>query len=154
MAETLISVPEICKNQGIQRVRKILPDPFYRVFIKYCVFFRFFKNIPDSGLSLFSLSVCTHTWQIENQRCSKAGRVQKNHKILRKSTIFNEHPVYPSIVRVHMAKLPMSCSSACFQGCTRSNRIISLETNLITIRHTSLAIAPVRDKERKVEMEQ
>ena len=35
----------------------------YRVSIKYCVFFRFFKNIPDSGLSLFSLgvSVCVHT---------------------------------------------------------------------------------------------
>ena len=29
----------------------------YRVFIKYCVFFRFLKNIPDSDLSLFSLGV-------------------------------------------------------------------------------------------------
>ena len=40
----------------------------YRVFIKYCVFFRFLKNIPDSDLSLFSLgvSVCTHTRQVEN----------------------------------------------------------------------------------------
>ena len=34
-------------------------------------FFRFFKNIPDSGLSLFSpgVSVCTHTRQVENKRC-------------------------------------------------------------------------------------
>ena len=36
--------------------------------------------------SLFSLcvSVCTPTRQVENQRCSRTGRVQKNHKILRK----------------------------------------------------------------------
>ena len=49
-------------------------------------FFRRFKNIPNSGLSLFSLgvSVCTHTRQVENQRCSRTGRVHKNHKILRK----------------------------------------------------------------------
>ena len=48
----------------------------------------------DSGLSLFSLgvSVCTHTRQVEHQRCRRTGRVQKNHKI-RKNTIFNEYPV-------------------------------------------------------------
>ena len=46
------------------------------------VFFRRFFNIPDSGFSLFSLgvSVCTHTRQVENQRCSRTGRVQKNQK--------------------------------------------------------------------------
>ena len=56
---------------------------WHRVFIKYCVFFRIFKNIPDSGLSLFSLgvSVCTHTRQVEQQRCSRTGRAQKNHQI-------------------------------------------------------------------------
>ena len=50
------------------------------------VFFRRFKNIPDSCLSLFSLgvSVCTHTRQVEHQRWSRTGRVQKNHNILRK----------------------------------------------------------------------
>ena len=34
----------------------------YNVFINYCVFFQRFKNIADSGISLFSLgvSVCTH----------------------------------------------------------------------------------------------
>ena len=54
----------------------------YRVFIKYCLFFRRFWNIPDSGLSLFSLgvSVCTHTRQEENQCCSRTGRVQKKTK--------------------------------------------------------------------------
>ena len=44
---------------------------------------------------MFSIgvSVCTHTRQVEHQRCSRTGRVQKNHKTLRKNTIFNEHPV-------------------------------------------------------------
>jgi len=60
-----------------------------------CVYSKKYFNIPDSGLSLFSLgvSVCTHTRQLEHQRCSRNGRVQKNHNILRKTTIFNEHPV-------------------------------------------------------------
>ena len=51
----------------------------YRVFIKYCVFSLRLENIPDSGLSLFSLcvSVCTHTRQVEHQRCSRKGRVKK-----------------------------------------------------------------------------
>ena len=43
------------------------------------VFFsRRFSNIPDSGLSLFSLgvSVCTHTKQVEHQRCRRTGRVR------------------------------------------------------------------------------
>ena len=59
-------------------------------------FFDDSKYILDSGLSLFSLSVsvCTHTRQVEHQRSSRTGRVQKNHRILRENTIFNEHPVY------------------------------------------------------------
>ena len=66
----------------------------YRVFIKYCVFSKILKYIPDSALSWFplSVSVCTQ-WQVKNQRCSRTCRVQKNHNILRKNTIFNEHPV-------------------------------------------------------------
>ena len=65
----------------------------YRVFIKYCVFSEFLKIFR----TLFSLgvSVCTHTRQVENQRCSRTGRVEKNHKILGKKTIFNVHPVLP-----------------------------------------------------------
>ena len=41
-------------------------------------FFRFFKNIPDSGLSLFSLgvSVCTHTRQVENQNWQSSEKSQ------------------------------------------------------------------------------
>ena len=62
-------------------------------------FFRSFKNISDSGLSLFSLgvSVCTLARQVGHQHCSRSGRVQKNHKILRKKHNFNEHPVSSAI---------------------------------------------------------
>ena len=39
--------------------------------------------------------MCTHTRQVEHQRCSNTGRAQKNHNILRKkNTIFDEHPVH------------------------------------------------------------
>ena len=66
-----------------------LPHPpgllwrLYRVFIKYCVFAKILKYIPDSGLSRFPLCVseCTQ-WQVK----------QKKY-ILRKNTIFKEHPV-------------------------------------------------------------
>ena len=60
----------------------------YRVFIKYCFFPRILKYIPDSGLSRSPLGV-------KRQHYSRTGRVQNNHNILRKNTIFNEHPVYP-----------------------------------------------------------
>ena len=67
----------------------------YSVFIKYCVFSEDIKIFPDSCLPLFSLgvSVCTHARQVEHQRYSRTGRVQKILKNLRKNTIFNEHPV-------------------------------------------------------------
>ena len=96
----------------IQGVRKILPDFFIIVIVSSVVsnrderkslctvqmynaythsptgcslnivFFRFFKNISNSGLSLFSLgvSVCTHTRQVEHQSCSRTGRVKNNTK--------------------------------------------------------------------------
>ena len=69
---------------NVERVR-------YRVFIKYCVFFEYFKIFR----TLFSLGVCvcTHTRQVEHQRYSRTCRVKKNHKCLMKNTIFNEHPV-------------------------------------------------------------
>ena len=45
--------------------------------------------------TLFSLgvSVCTHTRQLEHQRCSRTGRVQKNHKI-RKKTQYLKNTLY------------------------------------------------------------
>ena len=56
------------------------------------VFFEDFKI--HSGLWPFSVSprcqLCTQ-WQIKHQRCSRTGRVKKNHNIL-KNTIFNAHP--------------------------------------------------------------
>ena len=36
----------------------------------------------------------TQTRQVKHQHCRRTGRVQKGHKILRKNTIFNEHPVF------------------------------------------------------------
>ena len=61
----------------------------YRVLIKYCVFSKILKYIPDSGLSRFPLGVseCTQ-WQVKPQLLQ-----QKNHNIIRKTTIFNQHPV-------------------------------------------------------------
>ena len=66
----------------------------YRVFIKYCVFF---SEDFEIILSLFSLCVnmCTPTRQVEHQRCSRTGRVQKKSQHFKKNTIFNEHPVPP-----------------------------------------------------------
>ena len=56
---------------------------FYRVFIKYCVF----SDILKIFRTLFSLcvSVCTHTRQVEHQRCSRTGRVQKIHSFKEKT---------------------------------------------------------------------
>ena len=60
-------------------------------------FTKILKYIPDSGLSRFTLGVNVRK---KNDRsntsstCSRTGRVQKNHNIYRKNTIFNEHPVY------------------------------------------------------------
>ena len=64
------------------------------VFIKYCVFFKILKYIPNSGLSRFTLgvSVCTQ-WQVKHRRCSRTFRVQKKTQHFKKNTIFNEHPV-------------------------------------------------------------
>ena len=66
----------------------------YMVSIQYCVFWKILKY---SGLLPFSVSpgvsVRKHTRQVEHQHCSRTGRVQKNHNILWKNKIFNEHPV-------------------------------------------------------------
>ena len=50
-----------------------------------------FKKIPDSCLSLFFLGCCTHTRQVEHQRCSRTSRVQKNHNILMNTLYFHHH---------------------------------------------------------------
>ena len=58
-----------------------------------------------------SVSVCvyTHTRQVEHQRCSRTGRVQKNHQILKKSTIFNEHPVSSAWVNKQIGHMTFRC---------------------------------------------
>ena len=60
----------------------------YSVFIKYCVFPEniviFLNSVSSATVPVvFDLALCTHTRQVENQRCSRTYRVQKNHKILR-----------------------------------------------------------------------
>ena len=73
----------------------------------------FFSEDFKIFLTLFPLgvSVCTHTRQVENLRCSRTDRVQKNQKNLRKNTIFNEHPVY-EIIHVHEAPQCLAFKSA------------------------------------------
>ena len=94
----------------------------YRVFIKYCVFSEDFKIF----LTLFPLgvSVCTRTRQVENLRCSRTDNIQKNQKILRKNTIFNEHPVY-EIIHVHEAPQCLAFKSALRVGEKSVQRIRS-----------------------------
>ena len=53
--------------------------------------FRIFRTLVF--LCFPSVSVCVHTHRSNPSACSRTGRVQKNHNILRKNTIFNEHPV-------------------------------------------------------------
>ena len=66
----------------------------YRVFIKYCVFSKILKDIPDSGLYRFPLvvSVCTQ-WQVKPQCLQQNLQSSGKSHILRKNTIFNAHPV-------------------------------------------------------------
>ena len=45
----------------------------------YSEFFKIFRTLFSLGVSM-----CTHTRQVEHQRCSRTGRIQKNHNILRK----------------------------------------------------------------------
>ena len=86
----------------------------FRVFIKYCVLFKSLK-IFRNPFSL-GVSVCTHTRQVEHQRCSTTAGVQKNHNILRKNTIFNKHPVGFSkkklgISRCSLLRFHRSCAN-------------------------------------------
>ena len=61
------------------------PDPQKKMRIRNPGFFS--KILKYSGLwsfSAFPLCQCIPTRQVEHQRCSRTGRVQKHHKILRK----------------------------------------------------------------------
>ena len=68
--------------------------------------FKIFRTLFSLGIS-----VCTHTRQVENQRWSRTERVKKNHKMLRKNTIFNEHPVPAAWFRINMELLGSEISA-------------------------------------------
>ena len=61
----------------------------YRMFIKYCVFSEVFKNIPDSGLSLFSLGVSVYAHQT-----GRKPALQQNWQSSEKSQNFKEKTQY------------------------------------------------------------
>ena len=72
--------------------------------------FRIFRTLAFLCFPLVSV-LCTHTRQVEHQRCSRTGRVQKNHKILRKNTIYNEHPVPYRSVRAECTPDLLFCTT-------------------------------------------
>ena len=73
------------------------------------MFFRRFQYIFRTLFSL-GVSVCTHTRQVEHQRCIRTGRVQKKYKILRKNTIINEHPVAAVFHNILQGQLTVHCT--------------------------------------------
>ena len=97
--ESVTSSPILCYTAICLSVRLVSAYPpisqhnhvnidIYRVLIIYCGFcLKIFVYIfiLDSGLSRFSLGVhtglhaWTARWQVEHQRRSRTGRVQKNH---------------------------------------------------------------------------
>ena len=87
--------PDEAVDGRIWHLPRFLCQPHYQVDTGCSLDIVFFlKILKYSGLwpSAVSLcvSVCTHTRRLEHQRCSRTGRVQKNHKIYGKNTIFNE----------------------------------------------------------------
>ena len=64
----------------------------YRVFIKYCVFFRFLQNILDS---VFPRCQCMYTHQAGRKPALQQNwqSSEKSQNFKEKNTIFNEHPV-------------------------------------------------------------
>ena len=89
-------------------------NPYFLISIYLCtgcsLNIVFFFEDFEIFRTLFSLgvSVCTHTRQVEHQRSSRTGRVQKNSDILRKNTIINEHPV--AMDRVMTVCSPNACA--------------------------------------------
>ena len=54
----------------------------YRVFIKYCVFSKVLKYIPDSGLSRFPLgvNVCTHNGRLNTRTAAELAEKSQHFK--------------------------------------------------------------------------
>ena len=61
--------------------------------LKYVFFSKILRNVfrPPSVFSFIGFHARAVRWQVEQQRLTELA--EKNHNILRKNTIFNEHPV-------------------------------------------------------------
>ena len=70
----------------------------YRVFIKYCVFSKILKYIPDSGLSRCVLWTWTTKGRTPALRQNWQSWERSQH-LKEKNTIFNEHPVVENVVK-------------------------------------------------------
>ena len=92
----------------------------YRVFIKYCVFSEDFK-IFRTPFPVFPL--CQFMYTHQTGRTPALQQNWKKNHILRKNTIFNEHPVYAcsiftvplyhSLEPLHRCKRPSNLSTQC-----------------------------------------
>ena len=74
----------------------------YWVFIIYCVFSQILIYIPDS---VSSRCQCVYTHQAGKKTSAAAEQAEfrKFKKMLKKNTIFNEHPVYIDIDIIHVS---------------------------------------------------
>ena len=63
----------------------------YRVFIKYCVFSKILKNIPNSGLSRFSLGVrgCVHNDRSKTSTAAEHAELRKITTLRKKQYLMN-----------------------------------------------------------------
>ena len=68
------------KDWENENLEEIIVEVNIYIYLLNIVFFRRFQYIFRTPFSL-DISVCTHARQVEHQRCSRTGRVQKNHKI-------------------------------------------------------------------------
>ena len=89
--------PEMNRQQarGVTRTRDAINGCATNIqgVLQILCYFEDFLNIFRTLWFPLGVSVCTQL-QVENQRCSRTGRVRKNNIIIRKkNTIFNEHPV-------------------------------------------------------------
>ena len=75
----------------IKKCRIYRADPVCSLNI---VFFEDFKYIPDSGLSVSPWCQCVYTMAGQTPALQQNWQSSENHNILRKNTMFNEHPIF------------------------------------------------------------
>ena len=66
--------------------------PFYRMFIKYCVFSKILKYSGLLPFSVFPRCQCVYTHQAGRTPAPQQSS-EKSQNLKEKNTIFNEHPV-------------------------------------------------------------